>query len=77
MGILRSLLYVYVIILMATALLSWFPSSSEGMRQTKRLLARLTDPVVVPVRRMLPQTGGIDFSIFLVTLVLLFIVRSL
>ena len=62
---------------MATALLSWFPSSSEGMRQTKRLLARLTDPVVVPVRRMLPQTGGIDFSIFLVTLVLLFIVRSL
>ncbi len=77
MGILRSLLYAYVAILMAAALLSWFPSSSDGMRQTKRFLARLTEPVIAPVRRMLPQTGGIDFSIFLVTFVLLFIARSL
>jgi len=75
MGLIRTVLMIYVYVLVATALLSWFPSNGGPLDAVKRVLRQITEPVVGPVRKALPSTGGIDFSVMLVTIVLLFIVR--
>ncbi len=49
--------------------LSWINPSSEGMW----MLQMLTGPLLNPIRRVLPNTGGIDFS----PLVLIIIVQVL
>jgi YggT family protein len=59
---------IYVIILIARALLSWFPlHSGSPLLPVIRVLDRLTEPVLMPIRRILPpvRAGGmaIDLSI--------------
>lgn len=42
------------------ALLTWF--SPDPRNDLYRLLLRITDPLLEPVRRVLPPIGGLDFS---------------
>jgi YggT family protein len=73
---LDDLLYLYGFILIARALMSWIPiehgSPFEGV---VRVLVRLTEPVLAPIRRAVPpvQAGGaaIDLSIIIAMVVLL------
>lgn len=51
-------------------------TSSQGVRTFARALERLTEPLYRPIRAMLPDFGGIDFSP-LVLLILIQIVRML
>ncbi|QIK79969.1 YggT family protein [Sphingomonas piscis] len=37
-------------------------TSSNGIRQFALAMERLTDPIYRPIRRILPDFGGIDFS---------------
>ena len=59
------LLYQALTILMwlvvIRAVVSWFvpPTSNNPL---VRLLVRVTDPILLPFRQMLPATGGMDFS---------------
>lgn len=64
MGLICSLLQLYVIVIIAGALLSWFPTEpGGGLHQVRVAIARVTDPVMVPVRRAIGTSfGGIDFS---------------
>lgn len=77
MGLLADLLYLVICVLVVDALLSWFPAESSQLRAVKAALRRLTDPILAPVRRVLPPTGGIDFSTMLVIFVLLTVARAL
>lgn len=65
---LRWVVEVYVIILIGRALVSWFPvHPGTPMYSLVRVLERLTEPVLRPIRRILPpvRAGGmaIDLSI--------------
>jgi len=42
------------------ALLSWF--SFSGAQPVFRLLVEITEPVLAPIRRVLPTAGMLDFS---------------
>ena len=42
------------------ALLSWF--SIGGAQPVLRLLVEITEPVLAPIRRVLPMAGMLDFS---------------
>jgi YggT family protein len=42
------------------ALLSWF--SVSGAQPVLRLLVEITEPVLAPIRRVLPTAGMLDFS---------------
>ena len=42
------------------ALLSWF--SIGGVQPVFRLLVEITEPVLAPIRRVLPTAGMLDFS---------------
>ena len=49
-------------------LMSWVDPT--GRNQLSAFLIRATEPVLAPVRRMLPSTGMVDWSGFIVLLVL-------
>ena len=75
--LLCTVLSVFQLALFGRAILSWFPlRPGTGPAQVANLLARVTEPVLGPVRRALPflRTGGIDLS-FLVVLVLVNVVQ--
>lgn len=81
----RSVLYVvmlaldlYIWLLIASAVLSWLIAFSvvntrnQFVASVWDFLHRITEPVLRPIRNMLPNLGGIDISpIILVLLILL------
>ncbi|MHB1585008.1 MAG: YggT family protein [Acidimicrobiales bacterium] len=83
--ILNLIAYVveaYVVVLIARALLSWFPARpGTALASIVRTLDAVTEPVLRPVRRVLPplRAGGmgIDLSIMVVILVAQIIVVPL
>lgn len=52
------------ILLFASAVLSWFPVRQGFLADVKETLNRFTEPLLAPVRKLLPflRTGGIDFT---------------
>jgi len=55
--------------------ISWFPPPSGGAATFYRLLMDLTEPVLAPLRRVIPPAGMFDLS-FTVLIVFMFILRS-
>ena len=74
MEILVAIVELYVVVLIVRALLSWFPvRPGTGFERVVRGLDAVTEPVLRPIRRILPpiRAGGmgIDLSIIVVILV--------
>ncbi|GAB58104.1 YggT family protein [Rheinheimera nanhaiensis] len=57
-------------ILVIRALLSWF---SQGRSPVEYVMHQLTEPVLRPVRRILPPMGGLDLSVLVVLVGLQFL----
>jgi YggT family protein len=70
-------LTVYLVVLMARAVLSWFPpsASSGGLATLQRVLMDLTEPVLAPLRRVIPPVGMFDLS-FMVAFFGLFLLQQ-
>ncbi|SUZ56473.1 uncharacterized protein METZ01_LOCUS9327, partial [marine metagenome] len=50
-----SLIQIYVLLLVVRVVMSWFPISPNGPAETVAgFLYMVTDPVLVPLRRLLP-----------------------
>jgi len=65
--ILVDLIQVYIVVLFVRIILTWFPTNPwSGLGRFERALGRVTDPVLAPIRRVLPPLrvggGGIDLS---------------
>ena len=66
--ILSLLLNVLWWIIIVQVVLSWLfafnvlNTSSDGLRRFVEALDRLTEPLYRPIRKLLPDFGGIDFS---------------
>jgi YggT family protein len=56
-------------------IMSWVDPS--GRNQVSAFLYQTTEPILGPVRRMLPQSGMIDWSGFIVLILLGFIIGRL
>ncbi len=71
MTLIHQLIELYVYILIITAVMSWVPvrDHNGSLAQIKRVLASLTEPVLRPIRSILPRpsAGGvsIDFSVWI------------
>ena len=73
-NILAFVVEAYVVVLIARALLSWLPARPGTVfSRVVRLLDAVTEPVLRPIRRVLPpiRAGGmgIDLSIIIVVIV--------
>jgi YggT family protein len=61
--LLCSLINVYYIVLFAHIILSWFPiQPGTALASIASILYQLTEPVLGPVRRLIPSLGMIDIS---------------
>lgn len=67
------LVTVLFFLVLGRALISWVDPTYRT--EAGRWLLRMTEPILAPVRRLLPGTGGLDFSAFVVLLVLGAILR--
>jgi YggT family protein len=67
--LLCTLLTVYLIVVFARVILSWFPLSPDGaMAGIYSFTYNVTEPVLGPLRRVLPPIGGFDLSPIVVLL---------
>jgi YggT family protein len=76
-GFLGWLLDIYSWIIIAAALITWV--SPDPRNPIVQFLRRITEPVLEPVRRLLPpwKTGGLDLSPLIVLIVIQFVQRVL
>ena len=59
-GLVQLLFDLYIIVLLARVLLSWV--QVDPRNPIVNLINQLTEPLLAPIRRLLPQSGGVDFS---------------
>ncbi|RUO62917.1 YggT family protein [Pseudidiomarina planktonica] len=57
-------------ILIIRALLSWF---SQGHNPMEMMLQQLTEPMLAPIRRILPAMGGLDLSVLVLIIIVQFV----
>jgi YggT family protein len=79
-SVLVVVLTLFLVCLFVRAILSWFPISyGSTAHRVNSVLVRLTEPVIAPVRRIIPPVGSggfrLDLSFMLVVIVLLFAIR--
>lgn len=78
--VIRWVLEAFVVVLLLRAVLSWFPDSpGSALRPVHRALTAVTEPVLAPVRRVVPPVrlggGYLDLSILILIVVLEILVR--
>ena len=66
--LLKLLIYTYIVIIVIQAIISWIQPGSYSPFTV--LLYQLSEPLVKPIRRRIPAAGGIDWSLFLVLILL-------
>jgi len=82
LGLISTVIQIYIYILIASAVLSWLiafnvvNTRNQAVAMIADVLLRLTEPVLAPIRRILPNFGGLDLSP-IVLILLLWFVRSL
>jgi len=71
-GLVDLIFKVYILIMIVYAVLSWVPSLRGRWSD---YVAMLVEPVLAPVRRIIPPIGGLDLS-FLVLIIVIQLVDS-
>jgi YggT family protein len=79
-----AIVQLIIIVLIVNAVLSWLiafqivnPYRNAFVRQIWEMAQRLTDPLLRPIRKVIPTMGGIDLSPIVLVLGLLFLERVL
>ncbi|MCU0499260.1 MAG: YggT family protein [Anaerolineae bacterium] len=71
------LLWIYQLIMLARVFMSWFPNL-DRYNPVVQFIYQVTEPVLRPIRELLPPTMGIDFSpliVFIGISILMMILR--
>ncbi len=75
MNFLRFVILGLELVILARVLLSWI--DPQGRSRFAAFIIQTTEPILAPVRRLLPRTGMFDLSPLIVILVLGVILRTL
>ena len=76
---LSSVITLYIYVIIASAIFSWLIAFNVVNTQNKfvytvyDVLNRLTEPVLAPIRRFMPNLGGLDISPVILLLALIFL----
>ena len=77
--IIQLVLQMYVWVVIAAAILSWLVAfnvvntRNQVVYQIGNALYRLTEPALRPIRRIIPNLGGIDISPVILLLIIYFL----
>ena len=69
--VIQNAVNIYSFILLAFALLSWFPNAYDS--SLGRLIISLVRPVIEPLRKLNLQFGGLDFTVWVALVLIQFI----
>ena len=61
-------------VLILRAIMSWI---SQGHNPMQLVLSQLTEPMLAPIRRRMPDMGGLDLSVMVVILLIIFLQKLL
>jgi YggT family protein len=70
--LLQKILQLYVIVLVIYAVVSWIPSLRGRWSD---YVAMLVEPVLMPLRRIIPPLGGLDLSYLVLILIVQWLSR--
>lgn len=79
LDVILLVLQIYVWLLIASAILSWLVAfnvvnaRNQFVAIVGDFLHRITEPVLRPIRSMMPNLGGIDISPIIVILIIFFL----
>ncbi len=79
LDIILLVLQIYIWLLIAAAVLSWLiafnvvNTGNQVVASVGEFLYRITEPLLRPIRSILPNLGGIDVSPVILILIILFI----
>ncbi len=81
-GIINTAIWLFTLAIFAKVILSFVayfakPPYPSWLVSVDRFIGQVTEPVLAPVRRLLPSFGGLDFSPMVVIIVLILIQRVL
>jgi YggT family protein len=77
--LIRELIWLYIWILIATAVLSWLiafnvvNTRNDIVRSVANFLYAVTEPLLRPIRNLLPPMGGLDISMVFLMIGLFFL----
>lgn len=74
-GVIATLMEAVAFLLVARALVSWFPDLRR--HQIVQLLFDVTDPIIEPIRKVIPPIGMIDLSVMITVFGLFILAESL
>jgi YggT family protein len=81
LDIILLILELYIWLLIAAAVLSWLiafnvvNTRNQFVAMVGDFLYRITEPLLAPIRRMMPSLGGIDISPVILILIIILIQR--
>ena len=82
-SVIRIALTFYVYLVIASAILSWLVhfgvvnTRNQVVSMIGEFLWRITEPALRPIRRFMPNLGGIDISPIILILIIFFLDRVL
>ena len=77
MGIICAVLTVFIVILVARAILSWFPvRPGTGLAQLNGIVFDLTEWALRPLRQIIPPIGMFDISFMVLVFGLIILLRA-
>jgi YggT family protein len=75
MTLIGPLVDLYSLMVLGAVIISWLPVDRRNVLVVT--LYRLTEPALMPIRRVLPPMGGLDLSPMVLLIVLRFLRRLL
>ena len=79
--VIQIVLELYVYLLIASAILSWLiafnvvNTRNQFVAAVAEFLYRITEPLLAPIRSVMPNLGGLDISPIILILIIYFIQR--
>ena len=74
-SVLTLALYALLILILVRVALSWF--SPYPKNEWQRIVFRISEPILAPVRRWMPPVSGLDLSPLVVTMAILFVIAAI
>jgi len=77
--LISEVIWIYIYIVIAAVIMSWLVglnvvnSRNDLVRSIGNFLYQVTEPALAPIRNLLPNMGGIDFSPMILIIALIFL----
>jgi YggT family protein len=65
-ALISLVLSLFTLVLFARGILSWIPNKTGALATADSIAFTITEPVLAPVRKVIPPLGGLDVSFFVV-----------